>query len=79
MLKVVTKLRTDGATYTKQMTAGDYDYNIEGNSYYTSIAQQYWKTLTDSKSVFSPSTYATNNIFPSTFIDDLIAAGPSDS
>jgi hypothetical protein len=61
------------------MTAAGYDYNAEGNSYYTFITQQYWATITAAKPVFSPSTYATNTIFPTTFLDDLIADAPTAS
>lgn len=79
LISVVTYLRTNGALYTTQMTATGYDYNVEGNSYYTSIAQQYWATITAAKPVFSPATYATNTIFPTTFLDDLIADAPTTS
>jgi len=72
LLSVVTNLRTFGANYVTQMTAAGYDYNADGNSYYTSIAQQYWATLTASKPVFNPTAYATDSVFPSTFMDDLI-------
>ncbi len=83
MLSVVTKLRTDGASaiFNKKMTGlSDAEYN-EGNSYYAYIAKKHRETFTDSKSVFKPSETANNNIFTSTFIDDLIAiaADPSDT